>query len=685
MTNDTPYNIFSNAQFLDKNRERQMCFYGRVSTEHEAQLSALQNQIQWYDDQLRYHPNWNLVNRYIDEGITGTQARKRPAFLQMIEDAKKGKFDLIVTREVCRFARNTVDTLVYTRELKNKYNIEVYFVEDNIWTMDGDGELRLTIMATLAQEESRKTSERVKAGQKISRDNGVLYGNGNILGYDRVGNTYVINEEQAETVKIIYDLYLNGLGEKKIMNELIRQHRKDGSGNVKWSVSKINRILKRTTYKGVLAYGQSYSNNYLEQKRINNLDANTYIYKEMDIPTIIPSEIWDKVQAIRESKTNIAADKSRGIGRMKSNDIWLSKLRCKCGSSFRKNKWRTNKTTGEEVFGYQCYNQLNNGSKSFREKNGLDTEGYCDIKMIADWKLDLMAKTVISSIWQDRNEAILKAYQKIIDCYENEPSLSSVKIKDITGRIDKAKKKIENLIEMRTEGEITKEEYSQMRSKLDKQIIDLQTELDTTQDINNTKEDIVNHYEEIKASLEEAIDFSQPKLPDYVIDRFIKQITPIDNNTFRWYINIIDNPDSGNPNESIEDAIKNKHIIINKVGVSGRKNNANITINDVNVDSNRKSDANTESNNDNEGGDTDDGGADLQKDLSVYQFHTGGYIRPLGEREFENGTDITLIDNYLHYILVIPFQYARAYRKSSGRYLRCNQWDDLTIEIYMSI
>ena len=685
MTNDTPYNIFSNAQFLDKNRERQMCFYGRVSTEHEAQLSALQNQIQWYDDQLRYHPNWNLVNRYIDEGITGTQARKRPAFLQMIEDAKKGKFDLIVTREVCRFARNTVDTLVYTRELKNKYNIEVYFVEDNIWTMDGDGELRLTIMATLAQEESRKTSERVKAGQKISRDNGVLYGNGNILGYDRVGNTYVINEEQAETVKIIYDLYLNGLGEKKIMNELIRQHRKDGSGNVKWSVSKINRILKRTTYKGVLAYGQSYSNNYLEQKRINNLDANTYIYKEMDIPTIIPSEIWDKVQAIRESKTNIAADKSRGIGRMKSNDIWLSKLRCKCGSSFRKNKWRTNKTTGEEVFGYQCYNQLNNGSKSFREKNGLDTEGYCDIKMIADWKLDLMAKTVISSIWQDRNEAILKAYQKIIDCYENEPSLSSVKIKDITGRIDKAKKKIENLIEMRTEGEITKEEYSQMRSKLDKQIIDLQTELDTTQDINNTKEDIVNHYEEIKASLEEATDFSQPKLPDYVIDRFIKQITPIDNNTFRWYINIIDNPDSGNPNESIEDAIKNKHIIINKVGVSGRKNNANITINDVNVDSNRKSDANTESNNDNEGGDTDDGGADLQKDLSVYQFHTGSYIRPLGEREFENGTDITLIDNYLHYILVIPFQYARAYRKSSGRYLRCNQWDDLTIEIYMSI
>ena len=101
--------------FLDRNRHRKMVFYGRVSTEHEAQMAALENQIEWYDDQAKHHPNWEVLNKYIDEGITGTQAKKRPAFLQMIEDAKKGKFDLIVTREVCRFARNTVDTLVTTR------------------------------------------------------------------------------------------------------------------------------------------------------------------------------------------------------------------------------------------------------------------------------------------------------------------------------------------------------------------------------------------------------------------------------------------------------------------------------------------------------------------------------------------------------------------------------------------
>ncbi|MEI3409394.1 MAG: recombinase family protein [Christensenellales bacterium] len=235
---------------FNRSRQRKVVFYGRVSTEHEAQLSALENQMQWYDSVAEKHDNWIVLKKYIDEGITGTQAKKRPAFLQMIQDAKQKKFDLIVTREVCRFARNTVDTLVVTRELKN-YGIEVYFVEDNIWTMDGDGELRLTIMATLAQEESRKTSERVRAGQKISRDKGVLYGSGNILGYDRdkKTRTYVINPDQAETVRMIYDMYSAGKGITQIRDELIRQKRKDSFGLVRWENTKISRILHNATYK----------------------------------------------------------------------------------------------------------------------------------------------------------------------------------------------------------------------------------------------------------------------------------------------------------------------------------------------------------------------------------------------------------------------------------------------------
>ena len=151
----------------DFNRPRNVAIYARVSTEHEAQLNALENQKDWYKPILDYNKNWNVVNTYVDEGITGTSAKKRPQFLKMISDAETGVFDLIITREVSRFARNTVDTLQYTRQLKGM-GVEVYFISDNIKTFDGDGELRLTIMATLAQDESRKTSIRVKAGQQTS-------------------------------------------------------------------------------------------------------------------------------------------------------------------------------------------------------------------------------------------------------------------------------------------------------------------------------------------------------------------------------------------------------------------------------------------------------------------------------------------------------------------------------------
>lgn len=157
-------------------KERIVAIYARVSTEHEAQLSALENQVQYYDNLMAFHPEWKLYKTYIDEGITGTSMKKRKNFLQMMDDAEHGKFDLIITREVSRFARNTVDTLQQTRLLK-KWGVEVYFTEDNIWTMnDEDGELRLTIMATLAQNESKKTSMRVKAGQMVSFQNGVAYG-----------------------------------------------------------------------------------------------------------------------------------------------------------------------------------------------------------------------------------------------------------------------------------------------------------------------------------------------------------------------------------------------------------------------------------------------------------------------------------------------------------------------------
>lgn len=474
---------------------------------------------------------------YIDEGITGTQAKKRPAFLRMIEDARNGKFDLIVTREVCRFARNVVDTLVVTRELKG-IGVEVFFIDDNIWTMDGDGELRLSLMATLAQEESRKTSERVKAGQKISRDNGVLYGNGNILGYDRVGDTYIINEEQAETVRIIFDLYLQGYGSMRIAKMLTEQKRKTASGIVKWNVSNIMRAIKNATYTGMKCYNKSRSNNFLEQKRINNLDMSTYEYVEGDFPAIVSQEVWDKAQKIRESrmKPSVVSTTKTTHSKRDSKDIWVNKLRCSCGSSFRKDKWHT-KLDGKISYGYQCYNQINNGNKKKREALGLDTEGYCDIKMITDWKLDFMAKELLEHLWQDRKASVIiavdliKRYYKDERLSENQHDAVSIKAK-----IDKAQTRLTNLIAMRADGELSKEEYQTMRKPIDAEIQQLQERLNQAPNDEQPKSGL--ELDGIISTLNTLIDFSGTKISEEVINQFIYRVTPTSDTTFDWYVNL---------------------------------------------------------------------------------------------------------------------------------------------------
>ena len=530
--------------FLDRNRRRKMVFYGRVSTEHEAQMAALENQIEWYDDQAKYHPNWEVLNKYIDEGITGTQAKKRPAFLQMIEDAKKGKFDLIVTREVCRFARNTVDTLVTTRELKN-IGVEVYFVEDNIWTMDGDGELRLTIMATLAQEESRKTSERVKAGQHISRQQGMVYGRGNILGYNRKAkSTYTINPEQAETVRMIFDMYLQGeMGASKIANELTRLGRKNASGLVKWSPCVITRIVNNPTYMGYQAYGKSYSNNYLEQKRILNNDFSTYMLVKSDYEPIITEEEWYRCQEIKQRRVTktigVSTDgkkKQPNHGKNETKDLWATKLKCRCGASFRRNRWHKN-NNAPWSYGYLCYNRLNNGSAQKRRDAGLDDTGYCDQTEIPDWKLEMMGKMIMEQVWRTKAEDIKLACEILQECYKPDSKSPRQNKSVMLANIEKLKSKKDILLDMRSDGEITKEEFLKKKEDIDKKISQLTAEYEKD-DCPTESDEAGLELGKIESALNELIDFSQPILPREIYQKFVSKVTPYSKTHYRWYLNL---------------------------------------------------------------------------------------------------------------------------------------------------
>lgn len=518
---------------LDPNRQRQIVYYGRVSTEHEAQLEALEKQMQWYEDQTKYHPNWTVVGRYIDEGITGTLAKKRPAFMQMIEDAKRRKFDLIVTREVCRFARNTVDTLVLTRELRN-YGVEVYFVSDNIWTMDGDGELRLTIMATLAQEESRKISERVRAGQAISRENGVLYGNGNIIGYDRVGGTYVINPEQAETIRTIFELYAQGLGQKELVNELTRRGCKDGNGNVKWSCVKISRILRNATYMGYVCYNKSKVNNFLEKKRIKNLDEDTFVLKKGDFEPIVSEALWRLCERIRKSrikKYQMPSGEERRRGSRIPQHLWVKKLRCRCGAGYNRFKWRVLQD-GTPIYGYQCNYRTQNPAKSFVEKNHLAEQKSCDAISICEWKLDLMAKQIFDQLWGDQRQAVLKACQMIESCMLASTMQSDVGRAELQRKADKLEQRILNLGQMRADGELTKEQYQKLYAQATKELETLQGKMGGQP---NEPEN-VNGFDldKIKKGLSQMVDISTPKISEELIEEFVEVVTPVENHHYRW-------------------------------------------------------------------------------------------------------------------------------------------------------
>lgn len=278
--------------------------YCRVSTDREDQSNSLASQKQYFTDYIRNHADWQLVNIYYDEGISGTQTKKRAGFNSMIHDACEGRIDLILTKEVSRFARNTVDTLSYTRKLKEA-GIGVVFTIDNIDTREADGELRLTIMASIAQEESRKTSERVKWGQKRRMEQGVVFGR-DLLGYTVKNGTLLINETEVPAVRAIFHKYTN---ERKGTHIIARELLQEGflpQQAQNWSGSTILRILKNEKYAGDLCQKKTFTPDYLTHTRKANHDPEDLIYLKDHHQPIIDRDLWNRTQTELRSRSSSA-------------------------------------------------------------------------------------------------------------------------------------------------------------------------------------------------------------------------------------------------------------------------------------------------------------------------------------------------------------------------------------------
>ena len=270
-------------------------YYARVSTEKEEQINSLENQVDFFENYIKRNDNWTFIRGYVDEGISGTTSLKREQFMQMIKDSENGKFDLVIAKEVSRFSRDTIDSLFYTRKLL-EYNVCVYFLSDNIITASNDGELRLTLMSSMAQDEVRKISERTKFGFKRAIEKGIVLGTNNIWGYKKERGKLVIDEEEAYLISNIFDLYANDnkIGLKKLSMELAKKGYYNHNGKVIHQ-NTLKKIIQNPKYKGYYTGGLSTVIDYRTKKRNFNDRKEWVMFKDYEkVPPIVSEELWEK-------------------------------------------------------------------------------------------------------------------------------------------------------------------------------------------------------------------------------------------------------------------------------------------------------------------------------------------------------------------------------------------------------
>lgn len=287
-------------------------FYARVSTDQDEQINSLENQVQYYTELIQSKPNWKFVPGYVDEGISGGSTKKRDNFNRMIRDAKAGVFDFIITKEISRFSRSTLDSIRYTQELLD-YNVGVFFQNDNINTLDTDSEFRLVIMAGVAQDEIRKLSERLKFGFRQAIKNGHVLGNDKLYGYDKKDCVLTVNEEEAEIVRIIFDLYGNQrLGTRTISKRLMELGYTSREGNA-FNTLTIRHILENPKYKGWYCGNKSQSVDYRTKRNVLLDESEWVTYPDPSIPAIVSEELWNRANALYRRRREEMKSRSSGL------------------------------------------------------------------------------------------------------------------------------------------------------------------------------------------------------------------------------------------------------------------------------------------------------------------------------------------------------------------------------------
>ena len=472
-------------------------FYARVSTDKMEQAGSLENQVQYFTEYIQKNTNWTFVPGYVDEGISGTSTAKRDSFNQMISDARAGKFDFIITKEISRFSRNTLDSIQFTQELLH-LGVAVLFQSDNLNTIDTDSEFRLTVMAGVAQDEVRKLSERLKFGFRQSIKNGRVLGNDKLYGYEKHNCILSINEAEAAIVRQIFEMYVNeGLGLRKIAFRLTELGITNARGNA-FSVSSLKNILLNPKYKGWYCANKTKSVDYKTKKTVK-LDENEWVmYPDPNIPVIVNEQVWDKANMLFRQR----GEAFRESGAVTSNSYpYSSKIVCaEHGTTFHRTVLKS-KRGEREIWRCKVYQQQGAAA--------------CAAPHLRSEELDQIMAQIFDMLYQDKSKFIAKTLELIqsADTQQEDPSR-------LQREAELIRRKKEKLLELSLDDMITKQEFQQRNEELNAQLVLLQGQIAQIER-NNAQ---IQDYEKIKALLEQELSFtSTPNstLVTSILDRII--------------------------------------------------------------------------------------------------------------------------------------------------------------------
>ena len=484
--------------------------YCRVSTDSEDQLNSYKSQVQYYTDMIKKNKEWVLADIYADEAITGTQVTKREDFQRMINDCMNGEIDMVFTKSISRFARNTLDTLKYVRMLKER-NIAVYFEDEKINTLTMDGELLLVVLSSVAQQEVENISANVKKGLKMKMKRGELVGFQGCIGYDYhpEDKTITVNQEEAEIVRYIFNRYVDGAGGSVIGQELESLGYKTKYGSSTWAPSTVIGIIKNEKYKGDILLGKTFTVDPISKRRLENMGEEDKFYMKDHHEPIISEEVFEKAQEIlnrrNKNRTTVGSGKREKYSRKYAFSCMLE---CGfCGGTLTRRNWHSGSKYSKVI--WQCVTATKKGKKFCKHSKGIP-ETAIEEAFVESYRL----------LCDDNKDVLEEFLQRMDDTLSS--SVVSKQLAKAEKEIDALEKKKSKLVDMRLEEIIDKETYESKYADLVSKQELLVEERQKLQETSDNEKDIKKRLKEFKKTLEqnEVID----KFDRYVFESIVEKV-----------------------------------------------------------------------------------------------------------------------------------------------------------------